>query len=234
MRQHPQTARERLIVALDFATSDAALAMADRLRGLAGFFKVGKQLFTAEGPGLVRQLVARGDKVFLDLKFHDIPNTVRSAVKAAASLGVSLIDVHASGGPAMMRAAVEAAAETGITAVAVTVLTSMDQRELAAVGFPDPPERLVLRLAKLALESGLAGVVAAPPEVGMLRRELGNDFLIVTPGIRFDASHRQDQQRIGAPEQAVRSGADFIVVGRPITQAEDPAAVARSILQVLE
>lgn len=208
--------------------------MADRLRGLAGFFKVGKQLFTAEGPGLVRQLVERGDKVFLDLKFHDIPNTVRSAVKAAASLGVSLIDVHASGGPAMMRAAVEAAAETGMTAVAVTVLTSMDQRELAAVGFPDPPERLVLRLAKLALESGLAGVVAAPPEVGLLRRELGKDFLIVTPGIRFDVSHRQDQQRIGAPEQAVRSGADFIVVGRPITQAEDPAAVARSVLQVLE
>ena len=205
--------------------------MVERIGGMAGMFKVGKQLFTAEGPAVVREIVGAGEKVFLDLKFHDIPNTVAGAVEAAASLGVSLVNVHASGGAPMMEAASRAVEGSGAQVLAVTVLTSLNAAQLQAVGFAEPPDRLVLRLARLALTCGLAGVVAAPTEVAMLRRELGSNFIILTPGIRLPGADRQDQTRMATPAQAIRDGADYIVVGRPITQAADPAAAARSILQ---
>jgi orotidine-5'-phosphate decarboxylase len=234
MLLHPRQPRDKLIVALDFAERHSALSMVERLRDIAGMFKIGSQLFTSEGPAVVRELVDAGHKVFLDLKFHDIPNTVERAVSAAASLGVDLLNVHASGGEAMMRAAARAAAGTKCRVLAVTVLTSLDQHQLAAAGFCEPPEALALRLARLALDCGLHGVVAAPTEIGRLRRELGSSFLILSPGIRLSASDRQDQVRAATPAQAVRDGADYIVVGRPITAAPDPAAAARTILKMLE
>jgi orotidine-5'-phosphate decarboxylase len=208
--------------------------MVERLRRQVGMFKVGKQLFTAEGPALVREIVGCGEKVFLDLKFHDIPATVAGAVAAAASLGVTLVDVHASGGPAMMQAAARAAGGSGALVLGVTVLTSLDASLLQAVGFAEPPERLALRLARLALDCGLDGVVAAPTEVALLRSELGSDFIILTPGIRPPGADRQDQARIATPAQAARDGADYIVVGRPITQAQDPVRAARAIVEMLQ
>ncbi len=226
--------RDRLVAALDFPDGGAALAMAHRLRGEVGMFKVGKQLFTAAGPGLVRELVQQGDRVFLDLKYHDIPNTVAGAVEAAAGLGVSLVNVHASGGRAMLRAAAQAAQGSGTRVLAVTVLTSLGASDLAEIGFPEPPQRLVLRLARLAQESGLDGVVASPNEVRLLREALGPQFLIVTPGVRPADALPQDQVRVATPQQAVRAGADYIVVGRPITRAADPAAAAREIVRMLE
>jgi orotidine-5'-phosphate decarboxylase len=226
-------ARDRLVVALDFPARAAALEMVERLRGEVGMFKVGKQLFTAEGPDLVREIVARGEKVFLDLKFHDIPNTVAGAVESAARLGVSLVNVHASGGLAMMQAAAKAARGTGTRVLGVTVLTSLGAPDLAAVGFSEPPERLVIRLAKLAQEAGLDGVVAAPTELALLRAELGPDFVLLTPGIRLPGGEAQDQVRIATPQQAVAAGADYIVVGRPITQADDPVEMARRIVEMM-
>jgi len=234
IRARPQDPQDRLVVALDFATRQQALSMVNRLAGEAGMFKVGKQLFTAEGPALVRELVEAGNKVFLDLKFHDIPNTVEGAIRAGIGLGASIIDVHALGGPAMLRAAAQAAAGTPTSVLAVTVLTSLEPAQLSALGFRETTEGLALRLARIALDAGLDGVVAAPTEVELLRSELGKDFLILTPGIRFDPSDRQDQNRISTPDQAVRSGADYIVVGRPITQAPNPAEVAHRIVEMLK
>ena len=222
------------MVALDFPGRRQALEMVERLRGEVGMFKVGKQLFTAEGPGLVREILDAGQKVFLDLKFHDIPNTVAGAVASAVGLGASLVNVHASGGGPMLRAAATAAAGSQTRVLAVTVLTSLDAGHLDQVGFAEPPEKLVLRLARLALECGLDGVVASPVEVAMLRAELGRAFLIVTPGIRPSGAELGDQVRVATPAEAVRNGADYIVVGRPITHAADPAAAARDIEQMLE
>ncbi|MBI3666016.1 MAG: orotidine-5'-phosphate decarboxylase [Acidobacteria bacterium] len=226
-----EPAQSRLVVALDFSNRQAAWPVVELLRGIVGMFKVGKQLFTAEGPVLVREVVGAGEKVFLDLKFHDIPSTVAGAVAAAASLGVSLVNVHASGGVPMMEAAAQAAGGTATRVLAVTVLTSLDAAQLQAVGFAEPPNCLVLRLARLALTCGLAGVVAPPTEVALLRKELGPDFIILTPGIRPPGADRQDQARVATPAQAIRDGADYIVVGRPITKAADPIAAVRSILQ---
>ena len=226
--------RDRLVVALDFPDGKSALAMAGRLRGEVGLFKVGKQLFTAEGPGLVRELVGNGDQVFLDLKYHDIPNTVAGAVEAAVRLGVGLVNVHASGGRAMLRAAAQAAQGSRTRVLGVTVLTSLGEADLAEVGFAEPPGRLVLRLACLAREAGLDGVVASPNEIGLLRGAMGRDFLIVTPGVRPAEAWTQDQVRVATPQEALWAGADYIVVGRPITQAPDPAAAARTIVQMLE
>jgi orotidine-5'-phosphate decarboxylase len=234
MPSTPLEPRDRLVVALDFSAREAALGMASRLRGLVGMFKIGKELFTSEGPALVRELVAEGDRVFLDLKFHDIPNTVAGAVRAATRLGVTLLNVHAAGGRAMMEAAAQAACGTGARVLAVTVLTSLDAAALRAIGFSEPPDCVVLRLARLAQESGLDGVVAAPTEVAMLRRELGPGFILLTPGIRSPGAARDDQARISGPAEAVRAGADYLVVGRPITQAPDPAAAARQIVAMLE
>jgi orotidine-5'-phosphate decarboxylase len=228
------TGKDRLIVALDVAGVAEARALADRLRGCVGMFKVGSQLFTAAGPGFVRELVAAGHPVFLDLKFHDIPNTVAHAVRAAASLGVALVDVHASGGRAMLEAAVEACRGAPTRLLAITVLTSHTQTSLDQVGVAEALEQAVRRLARLAWDAGADGVVASPREVPLIRESCGEKFLVVTPGIRSDDAPASDQARTATPGGALRAGADYIVVGRPITSAPDPAAAAAAILADLE
>jgi orotidine-5'-phosphate decarboxylase len=229
---------DQLLVALDVASGDAALRLADGLRGAVGGFKIGSHLFTAEGPGIVRTLAARGDRVFLDLKFHDIPNTVASAVAAATTLGAWMINVHASGGPAMMRAAAESARTTAAAegrpaplVIAVTVLTSLDAAALAETGVGRSVDEHVARLARLALDAGLDGVVASPRETPLIRDACGDDFVVVTPGIRGGAaaSGPDDQERTMTPGAAIAAGASYIVVGRPIIGAPDPRAAAERI-----
>jgi orotidine-5'-phosphate decarboxylase len=227
--------RDRILAALDFPDAAAALSMAGTLRGRVGGFKIGKQLFTAEGPALVRQLTSRGDRVFLDLKFHDIPNTVAGAVASAAALGVWMVNVHAAGGRAMMAAAREAAeaaaAQSGSRAlvIGVTVLTSLDAAALRETGIDAEPADHVVRLGRLACEAGLDGVVCSPQEIALVREACGADFLIVTPGIRGAGDAKADQVRTATPEGAIRAGADYLVIGRPITAAADPAAAADAI-----
>ena len=227
--------RDRILVALDFPDAAAALASAESVRGRVGGFKVGKQLFTAEGPALVRTLTSRGDRVFLDLKFHDIPNTVAGAVRSAAHLGVWMVNVHASGGRAMMIAARDAAdraAEEGASrplVIAVTVLTSLDAAALGETGVERDPAGQVARLARLAREAKLDGVVCSPQEIALVRRECGGDFLIVTPGIRAADDVKGDQVRTATARGAIDAGADYLVIGRPITAAPDPAAAADKI-----
>jgi orotidine-5'-phosphate decarboxylase len=220
----------KVIVALDFADPAQALSLLDRLSPRDCAVKVGKQLFVAAGPEPVRQMVGRGFRVFLDLKFHDIPNTVAQACAAAARLSVWMLNVHAAGGRAMLMEARDAVARAAPSGAApplllgVTVLTSLGPRDLAEIGFADSPEGLALRLARLSAECGLDGVVCAAVEVPALRRALGAGFKLVTPGIRPLGSAADDQMRIVAPEAALAAGADYLVIGRPITQAADPAA----------
>lgn len=230
----------RILVALDVDTPDRAAALADTLRGTVGGYKVGLQLFTSAGPAVVRTFVERGDRVFLDLKFHDIPNTVAGAVAAAAGLGVWMVNVHAAGGPVMLQAArrgaVEGADRRGGPAplvIAVTVLTSIDAGALAATGVRDSPMDQVVRLARMTQDAGLDGVVASPREVEAIRRACGPDFLVVTPGIRGGsaASGPDDQQRTSTPAGAIGAGASHIVIGRPITGAADPRAAALAVGQ---
>lgn len=219
-------AGKQIIVAFDFPDAAAALAMAARLDPQLCRVKVGKELFTAAGPDVVRQLVARGFDVFLDLKYHDIPNTVAGACRAAARLGVWMLNVHASGGEAMMRAAREAVA--GATRVpmviGVTVLTSLGDDELVKIGFRANADDTVLALAKLAKASGLDGVVCSAHEAPQLRAALGPAFVLVTPGIRLPGGDPGDQARVVTPVEAIRLGADYLVIGRPITAAADPLA----------
>ena len=224
-------ARDRLIVALDFAHEEKARALVQLLGDTVGFYKVGKELFTAAGPSIVRHLVTGGKKVFLDLKFHDIPNTVAGAVRTAASLGVSLLTVHASGGSKMLKAAAEAAAQSASrpTVLAVTVLTSLASADLVEVGVTDDVESQVLRLAGLALSAGCGGIVASAQEASRLRHALGTGFTLVTPGIRPAGGVAGDQARVVTPEDAIRAGANYLVVGRPITASDDPQAAARAI-----
>ncbi len=219
----------RIIVALDYPEAGPALDLARQLDPDVCRLKVGKELFVAAGPVLVQELVHRGFQVFLDLKFHDIPNTVARACRAAARLGVWMLNVHASGGLAMMQAAREALEEAGERPhlIAVTVLTSLNQGELARIGLDCPPAQQVLRLAVLAREAGLDGVVCSGAEAASLRQALGPRFLLVTPGIRPPGSPSDDQERVLTPLQALAAGADYLVVGRPITRAPDPAAVLR-------
>jgi orotidine-5'-phosphate decarboxylase len=226
--------RERLIVALDVPDAATARALVDRLTGRVGMFKVGSQLFTAAGPDLVRELVGRGEKIFLDLKYHDIPNTVASAVSGACQLGVSLVDVHALGGRAMMEAAVGALPTLGARLLAITVLTSHDQESLGQVGVAGDLPGSVRRLALLAKEAEVDGVVASPHEVALIREACGPDFRIVTPGIRPAGGASHDQARAATPAAALAAGADYLVVGRPITQAEDPVAAVAAILREME
>ena len=226
--------RDRLVVALDVPSAEEALVLVERLAGLAGMFKVGSQLFTASGPDLVRGLVARGEKVFLDLKYHDIPNTVAGAVSAACRLGVSLVDVHAFGGKAMMEAAVGAMPAMGTRLLAITVLTSHDAAGLDELGVAGEVTDTVRRLARLAHAAEVDGVVASPQEVPIVRDACGKDFLIVTPGIRPAGARTGDQARSATPAAALKAGADLLVVGRPIIEAPDPAAAARAILREME
>jgi len=225
-------ARERLIVALDVSSAAAAQKIVAAVGDSARYYKVGLQLYTAEGPQIVRDLVNSGRQVFLDLKLHDIPNTVGAAVKEAAKLGVSMLTVHACGGTNMLRAAVEAGRNANISPLilGVTVLTSLDDRDLEHAGVRGSVVDQVSRLAALAIASGCHGVVASAQEASALRNELGDDFLIVTPGVRPSGSGHGDQARVVTPAEAIASGASYIVVGRPITEASDPAAEAREIL----
>jgi orotidine-5'-phosphate decarboxylase len=227
-------ARDRLIVALDVPDAEAARGLAGRLAGEIGMFKGGSQLFTAAGPDIVRGLVAGGHRVFLDLKFHDIPNTVAGAVASAAALGVSLLTIHAAGGPAMIEAAARSARGTSARVLAVTVLTSLDAAALDAIGLSSGMEGAVTRLARLAADAGADGVVASPHEAASLRAARGPGFLIVTPGIRPAGSAPGDQSRAATPASALSEGADYLVVGRPITGAADPAAAARAIVLEME
>ena len=225
--------RERLIVALDVPNAQAARELVSRIGDAAGVYKIGLQLFTAEGPGLVRELVNSGRKVFLDLKLHDIPNTVSHAVKSAVGFGVSMLTVHASGGTDVLRAAVEAA-DQRLAILAVTVLTSFDDEDLREIGVPDPLADQVLHLASLAQSAGCAGVVTSPRETALVRKSLGQGLVIVNPGIRPAGAGKDDQERTATPAQAILAGATHIVVGRPITQAEDPARAAGNIVQEME
>ena len=221
----------RLIIALDFPTAEQALAFVKPLDPQQCKLKVGFELFVAAGPDFVRALVQQGFAVFLDLKFHDIPNTVASACKAAAQLGVWMINVHASGGAKMMQAAQQALQgfENPPKLIAVTVLTSMDKAQLSGTGVNADPDQQVLHLARLAADSGLDGVVCSAQEAGLLRKALGDDFLLVTPGIRPEGSDQGDQSRVMTPAQARDAGVSYVVVGRPITQGADPLAVIAQI-----
>ncbi len=221
----------KIIVALDYPEGDQALALAKRLDPALCRLKVGKELFTAAGPELVESLVDAGFGVFLDLKFHDIPNTVASAVKAAARLGVWMVNVHASGGGKMMAAAREAleGAANRPKLIAVTVLTSMSRGDLAEIGLDVEPRQQVRRLAKLTQDAGLDGVVCSAQEAAMLKGELGGDFLLVTPGIRPADASTDDQSRIMTPAAAIAAGSDYLVIGRPITKAADPLQALRNI-----
>ena len=232
----------QLLVALDVESGSRALELATELRGVAGGFKVGSRLFTTEGPDLVRRLVASGAPVFLDLKFHDIPNTVAQAVEAAVSTGVWMVDVHASGGVPMMQAAARAAADAAARegrrrpiVIGVTVLTSMDDATLESIGVQRPLLEQVVTLARMAQDAGLDGVVASPQETAAIRAACGSDFSIVTPGIRGASAGtaKNDQSRTMGPADAIRAGASYIVVGRPIIAAADPRAAAAAIVEEL-
>lgn len=233
-RQVNQQAASPLIVALDCASADSARALVKQLAGLPlAMFKVGSELFTAAGPAFLDELRRQGHRVFLDLKFHDIPNTVAGAVAAAARLGVSLVNVHAAGGLAMMRAAVGAAREgsAATKVIAVTVLTSLAQDDLLRTGIPSTAEEQVLRLAGMAAEAGLDGVVASTREAAVLRRRFPRPFLLVTPGVRPSwAPDSGDQKRVASPAEALGAGADFLVVGRPITASPNPREAAARLL----
>jgi orotidine-5'-phosphate decarboxylase len=226
-------ARKRLIVALDVSSTEAAENMVRQLEGTCQWFKVGMELFTAAGPAVVEALAARGHSVFLDLKFHDIPNTVAGAVRSAARLGVRMVNVHASGGPAMLdaaRAALEGMANPP-ELLAVTVLTSMDEEQLKAAGIERTAANQVELLAQMCMRSGINGFVCSPEEVATLRKLTGPAGVLVTPGIRPIDADAGDQRRLATPADALRAGASYLVVGRPITQAADPARAAEAILQ---
>jgi len=227
---------DQLLVALDVDTVADARALADQLRGIAGGFKIGSRLFTSHGPSIVEELCARGDRVFLDLKFHDIPNTVAGAVAAATRLGVWMVNVHAGGGSDMMRAAREAATNEALRmgapaplVIAVTVLTSMHEAALAGTGVTGSVASQVGRLAELTEQAGLDGVVASAHEIALIRERCGATFTVVTPGIRGSGDAKGDQRRTMSAREALAAGATYLVVGRPIIGASDPRAAAEQI-----
>ena len=233
---------DKLLVALDVESADRAMQLVTTLRGVAGGFKIGNRLFTTEGPTLVRRIVDAGSRVFLDLKYHDIPNTVEQAVEAAVGTGAWMINVHASGGTAMMEAAARAARETSTRLgrpaplmIGVTVLTSINEQALRAIGIERPVLQQVIALARLTQQAGLQGVVASAQETPAIREACGPQFQIVTPGIRGASagSERNDQSRTMGPAEAIRAGASYIVVGRPIIAAPDPHAAAAAIADEL-
>lgn len=223
----------KIIVALDYANATDALSLVDQLDASLCKLKVGKELFTAAGPALVEKLIAKGFDVFLDLKFHDIPNTVAKACKAASDLGVWMLNVHASGGSAMMQAALEGVNQSNQNPylIAVTVLTSMNQATLSEINIQKPIDQQVLTLAQLTQNVGLHGVVCSAQEATLLRKHVNADFLLVTPGIRLANASKDDQSRIVTPQDALAQGASYLVIGRPITQAKQPAIALQTILQ---
>jgi orotidine-5'-phosphate decarboxylase len=231
--------RNPIVVALDLSSAAEALRLAEQLRGTVGMFKVGKQLFTAAGPSVVRDLLALGERVFLDLKFHDIPNTVAQAAIEAARMGVSICNLHALGGQAMMQATVDAVTETCLREslphpllLGVTVLTSHTRETLSEIGIPHSVEEEVIRLARLCQTAGMDGVVASPHELRPLRQEIpSSDFCLLTPGVRPAGAALHDQRRVMTPGEAIQAGATFLVIGRPITNAADPVAAARAIAE---
>ena len=228
-----EAARQRLIVALDVPTAAASYELVNRLEGTCHWFKVGLELFTAAGPAVIEPLIARGHSVFLDLKFHDIPNTVAGAVRSAAILGVRMMNVHALGGPAMLAAAQDALAgfPDPPQLLAVTMLTSMDHAQLKATGLERSPSEEVELLARMSLDAGIRGFVCSPEEVARLRAMTGPEGVLVTPGIRPAGADKGDQKRIATPAKALKSGASYLVVGRPITQAADRVEAAQAILR---
>jgi len=219
-----------LILALDVATPDEAVAWVDRLGDRIGCYKVGLQLFTAAGPDLVRELKARKTRVFLDLKLHDIPNTVARAVESAIDLNVDFLTLHACGGPAMCRAAAEAADSSSLQLLGVTVLTALQESDLHAAGVASSLEAQVLRLARLAVDHGVTGLVCSPLEVKPLREQLPPSTLLITPGVRPPGADRGDQARVATPQEAMAAGASAVVIGRPILQAHDPEGVLNHLL----
>ena len=221
--------RDRIIVAVDRSSRDDILRLVDLLAGTVGMFKIGLQAFIANGPSIVREVVSRGERVFLDLKINDIPNTAERAVAEAAALGAAMITVHAVGGEEMLRRS----AHSDAMVVAVTILTSFDEQALARVGFREPPLDAAVRLATLARSANLPGVVASPHEIAAIRAVCGGDFVIVTPGIRPEGADRGDQRRTTTPAAAIAAGADYIVVGRPVTEARDARAAVLEITDQL-
>jgi orotidine-5'-phosphate decarboxylase len=224
--------RERILVALDMTDVDSAKALAMTLSGHVGGIKLGKEFFTANGPAGVRAVTGAGQPLFLDLKFHDIPNTVAGAIRSALHLGPMILNVHASGGSAMMKAAAAAVAEADgkrPLLIAVTVLTSLGDEDMADIGVAGSAAEQVIRLAKLTQASGLDGVVCSAHEIGAIRAACGSDFKLVVPGIRPEWAAKGDQKRVMTPAEAVALGADYLVIGRPITAADDPVAAARRI-----
>lgn len=221
--------RDRLIVALDRSSRDEILRLVDALSGAVGLFKIGLQAFITNGPSIVREVVSRGEKVFLDLKIHDIPNTAKHAVAEAGALGASMTTVHAGGGAEMLRAS----SHDDLLVLGVTILTSLDDAALAQIGFREAPLQSAVRLAQLAKTAGLRGVVASPQEIRAIREACGDAFVIVTPGIRPEGSEAGDQRRTTTPAAAIAAGADYIVVGRPITDARDARAAALRISETL-
>ena len=219
-----------IIIALDFDDAGQALRFSERIDPSLCRLKIGKELFTASGPRIVESLMKKGFEIFLDLKFHDIPNTVASACRAAANLGVWMVNVHAMGGSVMMEKAREAVNASNCKLIAVTLLTSMGIEEIREIGLTGAPEEIVLRLATLAKSSGLDGVVCSAQEAAMLRSEFGSHFCLVTPGIRPAGSELHDQKRIMTPKMAIESGSDYLVMGRPIREAQDPNLAIEAIL----
>lgn len=235
------TSLDKLIVALDLNSEDKAVSMAEKLKNEIRFFKIGLELFSSCGPSIVKRIEEMRCRVFLDLKFHDIPTTAAKAAAAVTGLGPFMFNVHALGGYEMMKLTAEAvaseASRLGIEkpkVLAVTILTSMDEKAIKEVGLSLGSKDMVLKLAHLARKAGLDGVVASPSETKAIRKELGEDFIIVTPGVRPEWAAANDQKRIATPEAAIKDGANFIVVGRPITEAQDPAEAARQIRKEMD
>ena len=237
-----RAAKDKLIIALDVDSASRALDLFVELRDIAGMFKIGSQLFTAAGPDIVRQIISKGGRIFLDLKFHDIPNTVAAAGVEAARLGVSIFNVHASGGAEMLKRTTAAVNEVSVKeglvkpkVIAVTLLTSIDQNTLARIGILDDPRSVVSSWSQLAADCRLDGVVASPQEIEVIRAAVDKpDFVIVTPGIREASDAADDQRRVRTAAEAIRAGADYLVVGRPILNAADPAAAANRVVSEID
>lgn len=225
----PSAAKQKIIIAVDASDAKTALKLVDQLSGQGCIFKIGLQLFTAEGPSIVREIQSRGNRVFLDLKFHDIPNTAREAVHSAVALGLDMTTIHLCGGPEMVAESIRAAKDSKTLVLGVSVLTSMDDASLHAVSVPLTPRDQVLHLAEMGVANGLRGIVASPLEIAPLREKFGSNLTIVTPGVRPAGSAAGDQKRIMTPGDAIRSGADYLVIGRPITGAASPTDALESI-----